>query len=182
MTNDITLLLHQKTRNVSFHIPETLAHGYSTQLSGMGGHLLTHPSTFFYRGGKIDDFPIETNLVVGVSPRINTSKDLLRTVQYLYDMSLPAPGNFSITAVKVVIGNWFSCKAFLSKVNVQFQLPYNDQGEYLRCNVKLNLVPTGVDRTVSLTSFREGKVFATEGFRPGRDWKFSRQFGVRNVK
>lgn len=174
----LLLQLTQNVNVVAFHIPETLAHSYTVQISGIAGLMRTHPSTFLYKGGKIDDMPLEVNLVVGVSYKIDTSKQLLGVVQRLYDMALPPPNTRLLESVDVAIGGWFRCKVFVSKISIQFQLPFNEQGEYTRCNVKLSLTPTGVGRTASITSFLKGGIFKTAGSLPGRNWKFNRQFGT----
>ena len=158
-------------RSVAFEMQGGFQTGYENQFDIKIETKQTHPQLFNWKSSKVSPFSVELDLAVGVQRLITTPGQLSRVVEMLYDFALPKNGVLSsvIVSVQGGIRPWFKQRAFLGKVGVTWQPPYDvETGQSLSAKVSLSFEPTYATDT-GVSSNRKSQ--------PKSPWKFANQIG-----
>jgi len=129
-----------------FVMPEGFEDVYSTNFQPKGGERQSHPKNLIWKGGKIEDWTVQLELVAGVSYKLETSEQLVGCVETLYSMALPErPGGLPGLVIVTCKGSdrfWFQRKAFITNIRVKWESPMCIKtGGPLRANVSVTFVP-----------------------------------------
>ena len=172
------ILTHPEAGGVVFYIPQELALGYASELRAIGVNNRSHVQAFIFRGGRVKNFVINLDLIVGSSYKIDHAKELLGVIEKLWSFAIPDWDGMVAVGMRACnisirgnFGQWFSCKAFVTDVNAVMTPPVDiETGMYMHAKVAIEVIPTYSD-TASL----KGKWLAPIESLPRRPWKFSSQ-------
>jgi hypothetical protein len=135
------------------YLPEQIPHGYTNKLEAKADQHVTHPQMHLWKGGSVNDIPLEVTLMVGM-PGIPTPEALEKLVNTLQDMALPEgqlgeEGAIWLETVTMSVGRmggkaWYQRRVFIKGFNAVFvsEPVYIDSGRTGQCKVSMTLVPT----------------------------------------
>ena len=137
MTTPILTITDGK-KYLRFALQGPISDGYSNELKANHDEHLTHPASYLWEKGTIDDLELELTLAVGVSLDINAPIDLVHCVESLVSMSLANVADKRLPKVALLIGGWYKRFGYIKSVKIKFDAPWEvDTGMPMIATVNL---------------------------------------------
>jgi len=148
-------------KEITYPLSKPISVSYKSDLQkALGGSAqLTHPTGFYWAGGEFEITNFDGELVVGITPGITSSDDLLNKARFAIGVCLPvspftsnqapsAGGNTCLPQVVTVSigfgtdGNlvWFSQHGYITNTKITFHPQHCDKGQPMRADISMSFM------------------------------------------